>query len=222
MEDKTFPKTSSLTVGGQHDLVGVEEFEGKVEAALAARRHTDFLVIARTEALIAGLGEQEALHRATRYARAGADLVFVHSKSKDPAEIESFVARWEAGTPLVLVPTAFPEMHEGRIRASGKVGMVIYGNHGIRASVAAMQAAFRQVAADGGIHGVQDTIASVEEIFRVQRTNELGKLVVPFLRGGLPCLRGVTSSSIRKTRMPIALSFEMSSLFPQSMPVTGG
>jgi 2-methylisocitrate lyase-like PEP mutase family enzyme len=92
MEDKTFPKTSSLTVGGQHDLVGVEEFEGKVEAALAARRHMDFLVIARTEALIAGLGEQEALFRATTYARAGADLVFVHSKSRDPGEIESFVA----------------------------------------------------------------------------------------------------------------------------------
>ena len=186
MEDKTFPKTSSLTVGGRHDLVAIEEFEGKVEAALAARRQPDFLVIARTEALIAGLGEQEALLRATRYARAGADLVFIHSKSKDCAEIERFIARWEDVTRLVLVPTAFPEMHERRIRASGKVGMVIYGNHGIRASVAAMQAVFRQVAADGGIQSVQDKIASVDEIFRLQRVNERGKRVEPFLRGGKP------------------------------------
>lgn len=184
MEDKTFPKTSSLTVGGRHDLVDMEEFQGKVEAALAARQHPDFLVIARTEALIAGLGEDEAVRRATGYARAGADLVFVHSKSKDPSEIESFVARWGGAPPLVLVPTAFPEMHEGRIRASGKVGMVIYGNHGIRASVAAMQAVFRQVASEGGIQGVQGKIATVDEIFRLQRVNERGKRVEPFLRGG--------------------------------------
>ena len=77
-------------------------------------------------------------------------------------------------------------MNEKRIRASGKVGMVIYGNHGIRASVAAMQAMFRQVTEDGGIHGVQATIAAVEEIFRLQRTNERGKRVAPFLRGGRP------------------------------------
>ena len=186
MEDKTFPKTSSLTVGGRHDLVDIEEFQGKVEAALAARRHSDFLVIARTEALIAGLGEDEAVRRAAGYAGAGADLVFVHSKSKNPAEIESFVARWDGRTPLVLVPTAFPEMHEARIRASGKVGMVIYGNHGIRASVSAMQAVFRQVAADGGIQGVQGRIATVDEIFRLQRAAERSKRVEPFLRGGTP------------------------------------
>jgi len=182
MEDKTFPKTSSLTAGGRHDLVGIEEFQGKVEAALAARRNADFLVIARTEALIAGLGEDEAVRRATAYADSGADLVFVHSKSKDPAEIESFVARWDRVTPLVLVPTAFPEMHEARIRASGKVGMVIYGNHGIRASVAAMQAVFRRVATEGGIQGVQDMIAPVDEVFRLQRVHERGQRVAPFLR----------------------------------------
>jgi phosphoenolpyruvate phosphomutase len=182
MEDKTFPKTSSLTVGGRHDLVGIEEFVGKVKAALAARRHPDFLVIARTEALIAGLGEDEAFRRATAYAEAGADLVFVHSKSKDPSEIESFVARWKSSTPLVLVPTAFPQMHEARIRASGKIGMVIYGNHGIRASVAAMQAVFRKVATEGGIQGVQGEIATVEEIFRLQRVEERGRKAEPFLR----------------------------------------
>jgi phosphoenolpyruvate phosphomutase len=184
MEDKTFPKTSSLAVGGRHDLVGITEFQGKVEAALAARRDPAFVVIARTEALIAGLGEEEALRRASAYARAGADLVFVHSKAKSPGEIESFVRRWDGARPLVLVPTAFPEMNEGRIRASGKVGMVIYGNHGIRASVAAMQAVFRQVATDGGIQGVQDKIASVDEIFRLQRASERAKKVEPFLRGG--------------------------------------
>ena len=186
MEDKTFPKTTSLAVGGRHDLVEIAEFQGKVEAAIAARQHPDFLVIARTEALIAGLGEAEALRRAKAYETAGADLMFVHSKAKDPGEIESFVRHWDGAIPLVLVPTAFPEMNEQRIRQSGKVGMVIYGNHGIRASVTAMRSVFRQVAEEGGIHGVQDRIASVDEIFRLQRMEERGQMAEPFLRKGNP------------------------------------
>ena len=184
MEDKSFPKTTSLAFEGRHDLVEVAEFQGKVEAAVAARRDPDFLVIARTEALIAGLGEADALRRAQAYEEAGADLMFVHSRAKDPGEVESFVQRWSGRIPLVLVPTAYPEMNEGRIRASGKVGMVIYGNHGIRASVSAMRAVFRQVAEEGGIHGVQDRIASVDEIFRLQRMEERRKSAEPFLRGG--------------------------------------
>ena len=184
MEDKSFPKTTSLAFAGRHDLVEVAEFQGKVQAAVAARLDADFLVIARTEALIAGLGEAEALRRSQAYEEAGADLMFVHSKAKDPGEIESFVRRWDGRIPLVLVPTAYPEMNEGRIRASGKVGMVIYGNHGIRASVGAMRAVFRQVAEEGGIHGVQDRIASVDEIFRLQRMEERRKSAEPFLRGG--------------------------------------
>jgi phosphoenolpyruvate phosphomutase len=182
IEDKTFPKTSSLSPEGRHDLVSAAEFEGKVEAALAARRDPGFLVIARTEALIAGLGEAEALRRAGGYARAGADLVFVHSKRKDPSEIESLVERWDGSKPLVLVPTAFPEMNERRIRQSGKVGMVIYGNIGIRAAAAAMRSVFRQVAAEGGTEGVQDRIATTEEIFRLQRADQRAGRARPFLR----------------------------------------
>jgi 2-methylisocitrate lyase-like PEP mutase family enzyme len=174
MEDKTFPKTTSLAADARHDLVGIEEFQGKIAAALAARRDPAFMVIARTEALIAGLGEAEGLRRAKAYETAGADLMFVHSKAKDPTEIESFVRRWEGASPVVLVPTAYPEMNEQRIRSSGNVGMVIYGNHGIRASVTAMRAVFRQVVEEGGIHGVQDRIASVEEIFRLQGLDERG------------------------------------------------
>ncbi len=36
---------------------------------------------------------------------------------------------------IVLVPTAYPELNAERIRALGKIGMVIYGNHAIRAAV---------------------------------------------------------------------------------------
>src|SRR5690349_6428278 len=57
IDDKTFPKDSSLRAGGRQELVPVGEFQGKLAAAKAA----GILVIARTEALIAGLGQDEAL-----------------------------------------------------------------------------------------------------------------------------------------------------------------
>ena len=72
MEDKSFPKVTSLIAGGRQEMVRIEEFQGKIEAALAARRDPDLVIVARTEALIAGLGQDEALKRARAYEAAGA------------------------------------------------------------------------------------------------------------------------------------------------------
>src|SRR4051794_27405608 len=52
IEDKTFPKETSLLAGARQQLLRVEEFQGKIAAACAARGDHDVLVIARTEALI--------------------------------------------------------------------------------------------------------------------------------------------------------------------------
>lgn len=173
IEDKTFPKVTSLVADGRQELVRVEEFQGKIAAACAARKNSDFLIVGRTEALVAGLGEVEALDRAQAYAAAGADMILVHSKEKTPDEIESFVHAWKGHAPLVIVPTAYPEMTLERVAKLGKIKMIIYGNHSLRASVAAMQHVFASVLADGGIHKVDSEIASVEEIFRLQRMNKV-------------------------------------------------
>jgi phosphoenolpyruvate phosphomutase len=182
MEDKTFPKVTSLVAGGRQELLPATEFVGKIAAALAARTSPDFLVIARTEALIAGLGQAEALARASAYAAAGADLILVHSKAKTPDEIESFARAWTGAAPLVLVPTAYPQLTGSRIEALGKVGVVIYGNHAIRAAVTAMQQIFARIRADGGILGVEPDIVPVDEIFRLQDMQEVKRLEEKFLR----------------------------------------
>jgi len=41
MEDKTFPKDTSLRADGRQELVRIEEFQGKMEAAINARSDTD-------------------------------------------------------------------------------------------------------------------------------------------------------------------------------------
>jgi phosphoenolpyruvate phosphomutase len=182
IEDKRFPKVTSLAEGARQDLVGVAEFEGKLAAALAARRSADFLIIARTEALIAGLGDAEALRRAHAYAAAGADLILVHSKAGTPAEIERFVHAWDGPAPLVLVPTAYPELTAARIEALGKVKLVIWGNHAIRAAIGAMRTVFARIVADGGIQHVSADLPSVEEVFALQGMDEVRALETAFVR----------------------------------------
>jgi phosphonopyruvate hydrolase len=182
IEDKTFPKVTSLVAGGRQELLRTEEFQGKIAAAIATRKTRDFLVIARTEALIAGLGEAEALRRAAAYEEAGADMILIHSKQKTPDEVESFVRAWKGKLPIVIVPTAYPEMNETRIRALGKIGMVIYGNHAIRACVTAMQDVFARIRKDGGIHNVNKDIVPVEEVFRLQRMDQVKADEKKFLR----------------------------------------
>jgi phosphoenolpyruvate phosphomutase len=182
IEDKTFPKVTSLAADGRQELLRSEEFQGKIEAACATRRDRHFLIIGRTEALIAGLGEAEALRRAAAYEQAGADMILVHSKQKTPDEVESFVRAWSGKAPIVLVPTAYPEMNAERIRALGKIKMVIYGNHAIRAAVTAMKDVFARIRADGGIHNVNRDIVTVEEIFRLQDMDRMKADETRFLK----------------------------------------
>ncbi|CAM3529416.1 phosphonopyruvate hydrolase [Bordetella sputigena] len=182
MEDKTFPKDTSLRAGGRQELVRVEEFQGKIAAAAAARRDKDFLVIARTEALIAGLGQEEALKRALAYEEAGADAILIHSKQTTPAEVLSFIKAWPGKTPLVLVPTAYPELTEADIQQLGKVGLVIYGNHAIRAAVGAMRAVFARIRAEGGIRGVDKDLPTVKEIIRLQGDEHMRSIEAAYLR----------------------------------------
>jgi phosphoenolpyruvate phosphomutase len=182
MEDKLFPKDTSLLVGGRQELVRIEEFQGKIAAAREAGKAHELIVIARTEALIADLGLDEALKRGMAYAEAGADLLLVHSKKKTPDEIVAFTEAWRGPIPLTIVPTTYPDLTEAKIRALGKIKIVIYANHAIRAAVGAMRATFAQIRRDGGIHHVDKQIASVEDIFDLQRVSAMKAAEKKYLR----------------------------------------
>ncbi|WP_265518263.1 phosphonopyruvate hydrolase [Nitratireductor luteus] len=182
IEDKMFPKVTSLIEGGRQELVSIPEFQGKVEAAVSARKDSDFLIIARTEALIAGRGETEALERARAYEAAGADMILIHSKQKTPDEIESFINNWDGNAPIVIVPTAYPQMTEARAKALKKVGILIYGNHAVRGAVTGMRQVFAQIIKDGGIQNTDAEIVPVSEIFRLQRMDQVTESEKRFLR----------------------------------------
>ncbi len=181
-EDKKFPKDNSLLPGGRQALAGIEEFAGKIEAAKAARRSPDFMVIARVEALIAGWGQEEAHRRASRYVEAGADAILIHSKAADPKEIIEFVTRWEGQAPLVLVPTTYPSLTEKRIAEFGKVKMVIYANHGLRTAIRAMEEVLAKIRQDGGIHDLDHLLVPMKHVFDLQDVPKMKEREQRFLR----------------------------------------
>lgn len=182
MEDKIFPKSTSLYEEANQKLLRPKEFQGKIRAATDARKDPDFLIIARTEAFIAGLGEDEALSRANQYEEAGADMVLVHSKKKDVSEIEGFIQNWAGRIPIVLIPTSYPELTYEKAHSYKKVAMMIYGNHGVRACVQAMRATFSSIIEQGSSLEVEPTIATVKEVFDLQRMDEVTEAEGQYLR----------------------------------------
>ncbi|OGO20413.1 MAG: phosphoenolpyruvate phosphomutase, partial [Chloroflexi bacterium RBG_16_48_8] len=182
IEDKKFPKDTSLLEGGRQVLADIEEFVGKIMAAKDVQRDDNFMVIARVEALIAGWGKEETLKRAHRYVEAGADCILIHSKATTPEEIVEVVNAWELETPLVLIPTTYPTLVEKDIRELKKVKLVIYANQTLRASVQAIENVLQEIKTSQGIHTVSPKIAPVSRIFELQGVPEMKEKGAKFLR----------------------------------------
>ena len=136
IEDNVYPKRCSFYAGVRRELIPLEEHCGKIKAAKATQLYPDFVVIARTEALIAGWGQEEALTRAQAYAEAGADAVLIHSKSPTFDELKAVAKAWSGRVPLVVVPTIFDQVTTAELEDAG-FKIVIYANQMVRASIRA-------------------------------------------------------------------------------------
>jgi len=173
IEDKLFPKTNSFIGEGQ-PLADIDEFCGKIKAGKDSQTDDDFCIIARVEALISGWGMDEALKRATSYHDAGADGILIHSKRRDADEILVFLDEWAGRCPVVIVPTTYYATPTEEFRNHG-ASVVIWANHNIRASIAAMRETSRRIMRDQNLIGVEDGIASVQDIFSLSQNDELAE-----------------------------------------------
>ncbi|WP_333839702.1 phosphoenolpyruvate mutase [Pelomicrobium sp.] len=172
IEDKLFPKMNSLIEGPRQPLADVAEFQGKIRAGKDSQSDPDFVIVARVEALIAGWGLGEALRRAEAYHAAGADAILIHSRKSRADEILAFAREWAGRSPLLIVPTTYYSTPTDVFRAAG-VSVLIWANHTLRAAISAMQALARELHATETLVNVEDRIAPVSEIFRLQRADEL-------------------------------------------------
>jgi phosphoenolpyruvate phosphomutase len=172
LEDKLFPKTNSFISGEKQALAEVDEFCGKLRAAKDTQLDPDFVLVARTEAFIAGWGLEEALLRATAYADNGADAILVHSKRADSKEIMAFMKQWDNRVPIVIVPTKYPSEPLASFVKAG-VSNFIFANHALRSVVTVLQRNLRILHDTQDLMAIEKDIASVNEVFRLQDVQEL-------------------------------------------------
>ena len=172
IEDKTFPKQNSLLKNGKQKLISEKEFVAKILAAKEAKSNKNFMIIARTEALIAELGINEALQRATAYQNAGADAILIHSKKETPDEVFEFSESWKGKIPLVVVPTTYPTVGIDEL-IKNKFKMTIYANQTLRVAYSAMNNMLREIKDCERISDIKQEMSSMEDIFELQKMYEL-------------------------------------------------
>tara|TARA_B110001454_G_scaffold122523_1_gene114358 strand:- start:2227 stop:3129 length:903 start_codon:yes stop_codon:yes gene_type:complete len=168
IEDKIFPKQNSLLENGTHELLSEKDFVAKIIAGKKAKEDQDFMIVARTEALIAGLGVNEAIKRANAYENAGADAILIHSKSKTPNEIFEFCDTWKGKIPIIVVPTTYGSVKIDEL-VSHKIKMVIYANQSLRIAHKSMSKLLRKLKNAQSLDEISEDISSMEEIFELQK-----------------------------------------------------
>ena len=172
IEDKTFPKENSLFKDGKQEMIAKKDFVAKLIAAKNAKKNPDFVVIGRTEALIADLGVEEALDRATAYEKAGADIIFVHSRKKNPDEIFEFYEKWKGKTPLMAVPTAFPTVALDELKSRG-VQMVVFAHQTTLAAFAAISDVVKHMSEIKSLSDLSTKLASMDDLFKLQGMHKI-------------------------------------------------
>ena len=170
IEDKTGLKKNSLfgtEVVQTQD--SIENFSAKIKAGKKAQRTKEFMICARIESLILEQGMDDALTRAFSFVEAGADAIMIHSRKKEPSEIQEFIEKFRAKdktTPIVLVPTSFNSVTEEEWKDCG-ANIVIYANQLMRAEVPAMQKAAETILLNHRAKECDDMIMPFKDIIRL-------------------------------------------------------
>lgn len=170
IEDKTGLKQNSLFgTDAKQVLDDPHEFGQKLNAGKQAQVTRDFMIIARLESLIAGMGVDDAIERAKIYIAAGADGIMIHSKEKDGSEIREFMRRfreYSADVPVILVPTTYNHLYEEELAEIG-ANVIIHANHLLRSAYPAMLHTAEKILSARRSKEVDDEIMSIKEVLRL-------------------------------------------------------
>ncbi|MFI9616805.1 isocitrate lyase/phosphoenolpyruvate mutase family protein [Streptomyces sp. NPDC052023] len=162
VEDSAYPKCNSFAAHRAQTLADRDllcEQVGRIRKVAG----DGLVVVARTEALIAGEDLATAIARAEAYAEAGADAVIIHSKDASGDQARAIGREWSHGVPLVSVPTAFPDLSATELGEAG-FRLCIYANQLSRAALAGMRTAARQFRRGGSFRStLAGSLAEVGE-----------------------------------------------------------
>jgi methylisocitrate lyase len=160
IEDQVFPKRCGYMAGKA--VVPVAEMLGKVKAALDARRHDDFVIVARTDAF--GIeGIDAAIARAQLYREAGADLTFV--QGADTIEEFERICREVPGRQFANISQAAghrPTIPLDDLQRAGAAA-VTFPSLALFAALAAVRCAMQSLRRDRSFAAVAEQLISLQD-----------------------------------------------------------
>ena len=146
------------------ELVPAEEMVDRIKAAVDAKTDSQFVVMARTDAL-AVEGLDSAIARAQAYVAAGADMIFAEAVT----ELNQYAAfRKAAGVPVLANITEFgqtPLWTSEELGAAG-VDIVLYCCAAYRAMNAAALKVYETIRAEGTQRNVVETMQSRADLYK--------------------------------------------------------
>ena len=171
LEDQVNPKRCGHLDGKA--VVSTAEMVKRLRGAVAARRDSNFVICARTDA--AGIeGVDAAIERARAYTDAGADLIFTEALT-GPADFEKF--RAAVDIPLLANMTEFGKselLSESQLTDIG-YNVVIYPVTTLRLAMYAVESGLREIDAKGtqsGLLGRMQPRSRLYELLRYADYNQ--------------------------------------------------
>ncbi len=182
LEDQVAPKRCGY-LPGSRPVVTMEEHVGKIEAATAARRDPDFIIIARTDAA-AGHGLDEAIRRGTAYRKAGADVIFVVLQDSPNVIEELKRVTAEIDAPCLVVVEEAGKVGELTAAELGEIGfrIAIYPGLGRYAAGYAIRDALNVLKRDGSTKQARDRMLTFKEYNEVLKLPEIEEWERRYLR----------------------------------------
>ena len=174
IEDQSFPKRCGHLDG--KTLISKDEMVGKIKAAIDARKETNTLIIARTDARgVEGLSE--AIERAKAYQEAGADILFIEA----PHSIDEMkLIRKSFGEDIPLLANMVeggktPIKTANDLKSLG-FNIVIFPGGAVRAATFQLQQYYAGLIENGSTLEFSDSMHNFDSLNSVIGTPELLKL----------------------------------------------
>jgi len=162
LEDQVLPKRCGQLPGAR-PVVELAEAVGKIEAAVAARRDPDFVIIARTDSA-SGHGLEEAIRRGKAFVKAGADVVFAELKMSPSILDDIKRVTSEVGAPCLanIAGGKLASLGPQELEALG-VRIAIYPGLGRNIAGYALREAMQTLKRDGTVEALKQRMLSGEE-----------------------------------------------------------
>lgn len=170
IEDKVGLKVNSLSdKQSPNSQDNAKSFAKKIKVCCENRFSKEFLIIARIESLVLNKSVNDLLNRSIKYSKAGADLIFVSCKDKNPIKLFQFTKKFNKSKyfkPIIAVPSTYSSVREKKL-IQNNINVVIYANHLLRSAYPAMNNTAQLILKNERAYETEKKLMSIKDILNL-------------------------------------------------------